>query len=117
VWCVNIQHEGVFIGVNGTSTDLGRSVWHQVVGGRPSHLAGRPGGVSSTDSSFSSLCRRVVTKALAKPPQTLAGQPQGPLDLGFGPLGPRVKYTPVVMMILTFVQHHLSSLEILQFGT
>jgi hypothetical protein len=24
--------------------------------------------------------------------------------MGFGPLGPRVKYTPVVMLILTFGQ-------------
>jgi hypothetical protein len=30
----------------------------------------------------------------------------GPLGLGFGPLGPRVKYTPVVMLILTFGQLH-----------
>jgi hypothetical protein len=30
----------------------------------------------------------------------------GPLGLGSGPLGPRVKYTPVVMMILTFGQLH-----------
>jgi hypothetical protein len=33
---------GVFIGVNVTSTDLERSVWHQVV-------AGRLGGVTCTD--------------------------------------------------------------------
>jgi hypothetical protein len=32
----------VFIGVNRTTTDLERSVWRQVV-------AGRPGGVASTD--------------------------------------------------------------------
>jgi hypothetical protein len=36
----------------------------------------------------------------------LAGWPLGPLDLGSDPLGPRVKYTPVVMMILTFGQLH-----------
>jgi hypothetical protein len=34
----------------------------------------------------------------------MAGQPLGPFDLEFGPLGPYVKYTPVVMMILTFGQ-------------
>jgi hypothetical protein len=34
------------------------------------------------------------------------GQPLGPLSLGSGPLGPRVKYTPVVMMILIFGQLH-----------
>jgi hypothetical protein len=32
------------------------------------------------------------------------GQPMGPFGLGFGPFGPCVKYTPVVMMILTFGQ-------------
>jgi hypothetical protein len=31
-----------------------------------------------------------------------AGRPLGPLRLGSSSLGPRVKYTPVVMMILTF---------------
>jgi hypothetical protein len=36
----------------------------------------------------------------------MAGRPLGPLGLGFGPLGPRVKYTPVVIMILTFGQLH-----------
>jgi hypothetical protein len=30
--------------------------------------------------------------------------PLGPFTMGFGPLGPCVKYTPVVMMILTFGQ-------------
>jgi hypothetical protein len=40
---------GVFIGVNGTSTHLERSVWHQVVVRRPSHMAGRLGGVASTN--------------------------------------------------------------------
>jgi hypothetical protein len=72
VWCVDFHHEGVFIGVNGTSTDLERSVWHQVVAGRPSHMNSRPGGAASTDSGFSSLCRRVATMAQAEPPQTLA---------------------------------------------
>jgi hypothetical protein len=33
-----------------------------------------------------------------------AGRPLGPPGLGFGSLGPRVKYTPVVMLILTFGQ-------------
>jgi hypothetical protein len=36
----------------------------------------------------------------------LSGRHLGPLGLGFGPLGPRVKYTPMVMMILTFGQLH-----------
>jgi hypothetical protein len=30
----------------------------------------------------------------------------GPLGLGSAPLGPCVKYTPMVMMILTFGQLH-----------
>jgi hypothetical protein len=33
-----------------------------------------------------------------------AGRCLCPFSLGFGPLGPTVKYTPVVMMILTFDQ-------------
>ena len=61
---------GVFIGVNMTSTDLERSVWHQVVASRtgeatstnleksvrcqvvagwPSHVVGLPVGAASTD--------------------------------------------------------------------
>jgi hypothetical protein len=38
--------EGGIIGVNRTSTDLETSVWHQVVASRPSHVAGRAGGLS-----------------------------------------------------------------------
>jgi hypothetical protein len=60
----------------------------------------------STDLGFFSSFRCVATKARAEPPQTLAGRPLGPLSLGFGPLGPRDKYTPVVMMILTLGQLH-----------
>jgi hypothetical protein len=48
VWCVNFHCEGVFIGVNGTSTDSG----------------------------FSYSCRRVAMKARAEPPQTLTGRPR-----------------------------------------
>jgi hypothetical protein len=50
--------------------------------------------------------RRVVPKAWAKPHQTLADRPLGPLGLGSGPLGLRVKYTLMVMIILTFGQFH-----------
>jgi hypothetical protein len=106
VWCVNFTHEGVFIGLNGTSTKLESSFWCHVEAGRPSHVVDQPGGAASTDSAFSSACRQVATKARAKPPQTLTGWPLGPLSLGSGPLGPRVKYTLVVMMILTFSQLH-----------
>jgi hypothetical protein len=35
-----------------------------------------------------------------------AGWPLDPLGLGSGPHGPRVKYTPMVMMILSFGQLH-----------
>jgi hypothetical protein len=75
-------------------------------GGRVANPRGRPGGAASTDSGFSFSCRRMATKAQAEPPQTLTVRPLGPLGLGFGPLGPRVKYTPMVMMILTFGQLH-----------
>jgi hypothetical protein len=47
--CVDFHSEGVFIGVNGTSTDLERSVWHQVVASRPSHMSGGLGGAASID--------------------------------------------------------------------
>jgi hypothetical protein len=76
VVCTTFTVREVFIWVNGTTTDLEWSVWHQVVAGRPSHMAGRLDGAASTDSGFSSLCRRVATKAPAELPQTLAGQPR-----------------------------------------
>jgi hypothetical protein len=47
--------------------------------------------------------RRLGTNRLKQYP---AGRPLGPLSLGSGPLGPRVKYPPMVMMILTFGQLH-----------
>jgi hypothetical protein len=59
---------GVFIGVNGTSTDLEKSVWCQVVVWRPSHMADRPCGAASTDSGFSSSSRCVATKSQAELP-------------------------------------------------
>jgi hypothetical protein len=40
---------GVFIELWGGSTDLEKSVSHQVVTGQPSHMAGRAGGVAYTD--------------------------------------------------------------------
>jgi hypothetical protein len=40
---------GVFIGVNGTTTDMEKSVWCQVVAGRQSHVADWLSGVASTD--------------------------------------------------------------------
>jgi hypothetical protein len=66
--CVDFHREGVFIGVNGTSTNMEMSVWCQVVAGWLSHVLGRPSGAASTDSGFSSLCRRVATKFWVEPP-------------------------------------------------
>jgi hypothetical protein len=40
---------GVFIGVQGGVTDLVKFVTHQVLAGWPSHVAGRPRGLASTD--------------------------------------------------------------------
>jgi hypothetical protein len=40
---------GVLIGVQGGVNDLVKSVTHQVVVGRPSHVAGWPCGSASTD--------------------------------------------------------------------
>jgi hypothetical protein len=51
---VDFHREGVFIGVNGTSTDLERLVWRQVMSRWPSHMAAQSGGAASTDSGFSS---------------------------------------------------------------
>jgi hypothetical protein len=62
--------------VNGTSIDLERSVWCQVEAERPIQMAGQPSGATSTDSAFSSSCRRVAAKAWAEPPQTLASWPR-----------------------------------------
>jgi hypothetical protein len=39
VWYLDFHREGVFKGVNGTSTNLDRSVWHQVVVGQPARAA------------------------------------------------------------------------------
>jgi hypothetical protein len=51
IWCVcpHFHHMGVFIGPWGSSIDLDKSVWHQVVAGWPSHVAGRSGGAASTN--------------------------------------------------------------------
>jgi hypothetical protein len=43
VVCADFDREGVFIGANGTPTDLNNSVWHEVVAERLSHVANRPG--------------------------------------------------------------------------
>jgi hypothetical protein len=104
---------GVFLGVNGTSTDLERSVWPQVVAERPSHMAGRvewPPLTRASPPRIDAWQRRLGLNRLKPWPTDqgfgLSGRHLGPLGLGFDPLGPRVKYTPVVMMILTFGQLH-----------
>jgi hypothetical protein len=38
VWYLDFHHDGGIYRVNGTSTDLERSVWHQVVVGWLSHI-------------------------------------------------------------------------------
>jgi hypothetical protein len=50
VWCSKFHWQGVFIGVLGAITDLIKLVIHQVLAGRPSHMAGKPWGVASTNS-------------------------------------------------------------------
>jgi hypothetical protein len=49
VWCVDFHYEGGIYRVNGTSTDLERAVWLQVVAGGPCHVTGRLGRAASTD--------------------------------------------------------------------
>jgi hypothetical protein len=50
VVCVLISTgRGVFIGVQEVVTDFVKSVTHQVVAGRPSHVAGQPCDSASTD--------------------------------------------------------------------
>jgi hypothetical protein len=62
VWCVCSdfhQRGGVFTGSWGSSTDLAEVVTHQVAADWPSHVAGRPGGTSSTALAFLFSCRHV----------------------------------------------------------
>jgi hypothetical protein len=49
VVCFDFHREGVFIGVNGTPSDLEKSVRCQVVAGQPSRLASWLIGSASTD--------------------------------------------------------------------
>jgi hypothetical protein len=69
MWCVLISTKrGVFIGVQGGVTDLVKSITHQVVASRPSHIADRPCGPTfSTTLAFPFSCRHVCTKPRAKP--------------------------------------------------
>jgi hypothetical protein len=107
------------MGVNGTSTDLERLLWHQVEAG-----AAKPRDRLARWSSI----HRLSPLTRPSPPRVDVWQPRlgpnrlkpwpagqgvgpasqclGPLNPESGPLGPRVKYTPMVMMILTFGQLH-----------
>jgi hypothetical protein len=104
------------MGLWGTSTDLVEAVTRQLVASRPSHMAGQPGGMASTTFlQHLGLPLLVLTRVhkvggqIDLIPGRSAGElgwPLGPFNLGFGPLGPHVKYTPVVIMILAFGQLH-----------
>jgi hypothetical protein len=98
---------GVFIGVNGTSTNLERSVSRQVVaGGQATWSAGwkeRPPPTWTSPPCVDVWQPRLRPNHL-KP--WLAGRPLVPLGLGSGSVGPRVKYTLMVMMNLKFGQLH-----------
>jgi hypothetical protein len=78
VWCLNFHREGVFIGVNGPPpTWRGRFGARWRSGGQakwPADRVERSPPTFSTDSAFSSSCRRVATNAWTKPPQTLVGR-------------------------------------------
>jgi hypothetical protein len=74
------------MGVPGAVTDLIKSVIHQVLVGRPSHMAGRLSSATSTDSQprvpFHRLLESVTAKEThrrlqsgAGRPRSLAGQP------------------------------------------
>jgi hypothetical protein len=69
MWCVSSHFHcrEVFIGPCGSSTDLEKSVWCQVVASQPSHMAGRSGGAVSTALTFYSSCRHESSKSWAKP--------------------------------------------------
>jgi hypothetical protein len=93
--------KGVFIGVNGTSTNLERPVWHRVERTpltRPYHPH-----VDVWQPRLGLNCLKPWPVGEGVGP---IDWPLGPLGLGSGLLGPHVKYTPVVMMILTFGQLH-----------
>jgi hypothetical protein len=99
MWCVCVlisTCRGVFIGVQGGVTDLVKSVTHQVVIGRNSHVAGRPCGSSSTD-----ILDNVDLPLLM---WTCVHHPLGPLVSSLCTLPPRVRYIPGVTLILVKFQ-------------
>jgi hypothetical protein len=58
---------GVFIWVHGGVTDLVKSVTHQVVAGRPSHVAERSRGPASIDFRLQIPCYRLLESVTMKP--------------------------------------------------
>jgi hypothetical protein len=90
VWCLEFHGQGVFIGVQRGVTDFIKSVTHQVLADRPSHMAERPQSSASTDFQLRIPCYRLLESMLVKlthemlqsgadRPRSLAGQlPLGP---------------------------------------
>jgi hypothetical protein len=71
---------GVFIGVPGAVTDFIKLVIHQVLAGRPSHVADRPSSLASTDSRPRVPIHRLLESITAK-------ETHGRLQSGAGWLG------------------------------
>jgi hypothetical protein len=71
----------IFIGVQGGVTHLVKSVTHQVVASWPSHVAGRPQGLASTNFPLRIPCYRLLESVTVKPTrerlQSGAGRPGG----------------------------------------
>jgi hypothetical protein len=65
--CSDFHWRRVFIGLWGSSVDLAEAVTRQVAAGRPSHMAGQSGGMSSTTLVFLFSCRHMSTKLWAEP--------------------------------------------------
>jgi hypothetical protein len=109
--CVLISTVGrVFIESWGSSTDLEKSVWHQVVAGRQGgaalHRLSLPPWHSTphVDTCPQSCgSNRHKTWSVGQGVWSV-GRPWAPFGLGFDPLAPCVKCIPVVMMILIFDQ-------------
>jgi hypothetical protein len=84
----------VFIGVQGGVTDLVKSVTHQVVASRPSHMAGQPRGPASTDFRlwipYYHLLESVTMKPTHERLQSGADRPWG--LTGRPPPGPTVQW-------------------------
>jgi hypothetical protein len=87
-------------------------------GGRPAKPHGRSAGWSGLHQLSPQPCPS--TPCVDTCPQSHrpnrhktwpTGRPLGPFGLGFGPLGPCIKYTPMVMMILTFCQFYCYPLK------